>query len=98
MCGHSWISFRLSIILLVSMRLEVILSTLYYIWASSVAQQVKNPPAMQETQEAWVPPLGWEDPLEEGMATHPILLPGGILWIEEPGRLPFIGLQRAGRD
>ena len=36
-------------------------------WASLVAQMVKNPPAMQET---WVRSLGWEDPLEEGMATH----------------------------
>ena len=35
--------------------------------ASLVAQMVKNLPAMQET---WVPSLGWEDPLEEGMATH----------------------------
>ena len=32
-----------------------------------LAQMVKNPPAMQET---WVRSLGWEDPLEEGMATH----------------------------
>ena len=32
-----------------------------------MAQMVKNPPAMQET---WVQSLGWEDPLEEGMATH----------------------------
>ena len=31
---------------------------------------VKNPPAMQEPQETWVQSLGWEDPLEEGMATH----------------------------
>ena len=38
-----------------------------YSWASLVAQMVKNPPAMQET---WVPSLGWEDSLEEGMATH----------------------------
>ena len=35
-------------------------------WASLVAQLVKNPPAMWET---WVPSLGWEDPLEEGMTT-----------------------------
>ena len=35
--------------------------------ASWVAQTVKNPPAMRE---AWVRSLGWEDPLEEGMATH----------------------------
>ena len=35
--------------------------------ASMMAQMVKNPPAMQDT---WVRSLGWEDPLEEGMATH----------------------------
>ena len=35
-------------------------------WASLVAQTVKNPPA---TQETWAQSLGWEDPLEEGMAT-----------------------------
>ena len=40
---------------------------LQYSWASLVAQTVKNPPAMQET---CVRSLGWEDPLEEGMATH----------------------------
>ena len=40
-------------------------------WASLVAQTVRNPPAMWET---WVPPLGWEDPLEEGIATHSSVL------------------------
>ena len=39
-----------------------------------VAQTVKNPPAMQEMQETWVWPLGWEDPLEKGMATHASIL------------------------
>ena len=39
--------------------------------ASLVAQLVKNPPAMWET---WVQSLGWEDPLEEGMATHSSIL------------------------
>ena len=38
-----------------------------FIWASLVAQLVKNLPAMLET---WVQSLGWKDPLEEGMATH----------------------------
>ena len=49
---------------------------LQYSWASLVAQTVKNPPAMQET---WVQSLGWEDPLEKGMATQfssPVFLPG----------------------
>ena len=40
---------------------------LQYFWASLVAQLVKNPPTVQEI---WVRSLGWEDPLEEGMATH----------------------------
>ena len=39
-----------------------------------MAQQVKNPPAVQETQETWVQSLGREDPLEEGMATHSSIL------------------------
>ena len=42
-----------------------------YIWASQVAQLVKNPPAMRET---WIRSLDWEDPLEEGMATHSSIL------------------------
>ena len=40
-------------------------------WASLVAQLVKNPPAMQETR---VRSLGWEDPLEKGLATHSSIL------------------------
>ena len=41
------------------------------LWASLVAHSVKYPPAMKET---WVQSLGWEDLLEEGMATHSIIL------------------------
>ena len=44
---------------------------LQYSWASLVTQSVKNPPAMQDT---WAQSLGWEDPLEEGMATHSSIL------------------------
>ena len=44
---------------------------LQYPWASLVAQSVKNLPAVQET---WVLSLGWEDPLQEGMATHSSIL------------------------
>ena len=44
---------------------------LQYSWASLVAQLVKNLPAMRET---WVRSLGWEDPLEKGMATHTSIL------------------------
>ena len=52
------------------------------LWASLVAQSVKNPPAKQETH---VQSLGWEDPLEEDMATHSSILTRWIPWREEPG-------------
>ena len=57
---------------------------LQYSWASLVAQVVKNLPAMRET---WVLFLDWEDPLEEGIATHSSILAWRILWTEEPGGL-----------
>ena len=41
----------------------------------------------EETQETWVRSLGWEDPLEEGMATHSSVLAWRISWTEEPGGL-----------
>ena len=41
----------------------------------------------------WVRPLGWEDPLEEGMATHSNILAWRIPWTEEPGRLQSTRLQ-----
>ena len=51
---------------------------------SLMAQMVRSLPAVQETQ-VW--PLGWEDPLEKGMATHPSILVWRIPWTEEPGGL-----------
>ena len=56
-----------------------------------MAQTVKNLPAMWET---WVQSLGWEDPLEKGMATHFSILAWKIPWIEEPGGLQSMGKQR----
>jgi len=63
--------------------------------ASMVAQLVKNLPAMQET---WVRSLGWEDPLEEGMATLFSILPGESPWTEEPDGLQSMGLQIVRHD
>ena len=60
-----------------------------------VALVVKNPPAKQET---WVQPLGREDPLEEGMATHSSILAWRIPRTEEAGRLQSIGSQRVRHD
>ena len=56
---------------------------------------VKNLPAMQET---WASALGWEDPLEEGMATHSSILAWRIPWIEEPGGSQSMGSQRVGHS
>ena len=61
--------------------------------ASLIAQLVKNPPAMQETQ---VLSLGQEDPLEKAMATHSSTLAWKIPWTEEPGRLQSTGSRRVG--
>ena len=59
-----------------------------------MVQWVKNLLAMQETQEIRVQSLGWEDPLEEGMATHSSILAWRIPWTEEPGGLRSIASQR----
>ena len=55
-----------------------------------IAQSVKNLPAMQESQVQF---LGWEDPLEKGMATRSNFLVWEIPWIEEPGGLQSMGSQ-----
>ena len=61
---------------------------------------VKNLLIMQETQETQVQvrSLGQEDPLEEGMAIHSIILAWKIPWTEQPGGLQSVKLQRVGHD
>ena len=66
---------------------------MYLTRTSFVAQSVKNLPAVQET---WVPPLGWEDPLEKGMATHSSILAWKIPWTEEPGGATVHGVSKSG--
>ena len=61
--------------------------------ASPVAQMVKNLPAMRDT---WVQSLGWEDPLEESMATHASILARIIPWTEAPSGLQSMGSKRVG--
>ena len=56
---------------------------------------VKNLPAMQET---WIESLGWEDPLEKGMATHSNILAWRIPWTEETGELQSMGSQKVRHD
>ena len=48
---------------------------------------------MRETQETWVQPPGWEDPLEKEMVTHSSFLAWRVIWMEELGQLQFIALQ-----
>ena len=63
--------------------------------ASQVARMVKNLPVMQETT---VRSLGWEDPLEKGMATHSSILAWRIPWTEEPGGVQSMVPHRVGHD
>jgi len=56
---------------------------------------IKNPPAEQET---WVPSLGWEDPLEEGMATHSSILAWRIPMDRGAWQAPSMGSQRVRHD
>ena len=65
-------------------------NNIFSLWASLVAQKVKNPPTMQET---WVRSLGQKDPLEKGMATHSSILGWEIPQTEEPGGLQSMGSQ-----
>ena len=60
-----------------------------------MAQTIKRLPTMGETQ---VRSLGQEDPLEKEMATHSSILAWKIPWMEEPGRLQFMGSQRVGHN
>ena len=66
-----------------------------HIWASLVAQTVKNLPAIRETQ---VQSLGQEESLEKGMGTHSSIVAWRIPWTEKPGRLQSMGSQRVGHD
>ena len=79
------VSFTISLNLLKLMSIE----------ASLVAQMVKHLPAMQETR-VWS--LGQEDSLEKEMATHSSTLAWKIPWMEEPGRLQSMELQRVRHD
>ena len=64
-------------------------------WTSLVPQTVKHLPTMQESRDQ---SLGQEDPLEKEMATHSSILAWKIPWMEEPGRLQSMALQRVRHD
>ena len=69
----------------------VILLLIRFYGASLVAQMVKSLPTMWEVQ---VQSLGWDDPLEKGMATHSSILSWESSWTEDPGELQFRTLQK----
>ena len=60
-----------------------------------MAQMVKNLPAVQETR---LQSLGWENPLEKGMAIHSSILAWRLPWTEEPGGLQSMGSQKVRHD
>ena len=70
----------------------VLVMVCVFSWASQVAQSGRIHLPMQETQ---VQSLGWEDPLEEEMATHSSILAWRIPWTEEPGGLQSMGSQKS---
>ena len=81
--GHNWVTFTF---IFCNIR------------AFQMTQWSKIHLPMQETQETWVSSPGWEDPLEQEMATHSSTLAWRIPWTEEPGGLQPMGSQRAGHD
>ena len=62
------------------------------------ASAVKNLPEMQKSQETQVRSLGWANPLEEGMTPYSSILAYRIPWIDEPGGLQSIGMQKVGHN
>ena len=90
-----WLSFALTINKKHTWIWSPAFGVLTFSRASLVVQMVKNLPVMQET-EVWF--LGWEDNLEEEMATHSSTLAWKIPWTEEPGGLQSMMLQRVGHD
>ena len=64
------------------------------VWASQVAQRIKNLPALQEIQETQFQSLGREATLEEGMVTHSSILVWRIPWTEEPGGATVCGVKQ----
>ena len=63
--------------------------------ASPMAQVAKNLPVVQKT---WVQLLGWEEPLEKGMATHSSMVAWRLPWTEEPGEPQSTGMLRVQHD
>ena len=92
--SHPYMTTRKNIALTLTREAHFIYSSMY-MWASLVAQTIKNLPTMQKTQ---VQSVGQEDPLVKGMVTHFSILAWRIPWTEEPGGLRSMESQRVGHD
>ena len=84
-----------SLFLFSSSRQRRVKQKYFMYWVSQVAHTVKNPPAILET---WVPSLGQEDPLDDGMATHSSILAWRIPQREENDGLQSMGSERVGHN
>ena len=93
--SHSYMTTGKKIALTLWTFVGKVMSLLFNMLSSLVAQRLKGLPAMQET---WVQSLGWEDPLEKEMATHSSILAWRIPWTEEPCGLQCPESQRVGHD
>ena len=72
--------------------------TIWATWEIIGGARGKESSCQCRKHESRVRPLGWEDPLEEGMATHSSVLAWRTPWTEEPEKPQSIGLQRGGHD
>ena len=98
MLGYTEICSCTNLTLLSSFLWDILLIYLRfieYMFRASWAWTVKTLPAMRES---WLWSLGWEDPLEEGMAAHSSILAWRIPWPEEPGGLQSMGSQSVRQD
>ena len=77
------------------MRSSFVVTAVFY--RASRLLSGKGSPASAGDAGTWIRFLGWEDPLEKGMAIHSSILAWGIPWTEEPGRLQSMGLQELDR-
>ena len=88
--SQTWLNW--TFVYLIYISLTIVKESLGFPGGSEVKKK-KNHLPMQEMQVTLVQSLDWEDPLEEGIATTPLFLPGKSPQTEEPGRLQSMGLQ-----
>ena len=79
---------------MITVEEELILTLLI----NALPWQFRRESCLPTMLETWVRSLGWEDLLEKEMAIHSSILAWEIPWMEEPGRLQSMGLQRVVHD